>query len=430
VSDVLTIVKDLLHETDAFKKDREPNRICVANGDIILRDRREGWEFGFEEADPGTRARARLPVEYLDNEEYKRLFSRDKPFDKHVLERYGIDGPTCPTLLEFLHDLFRDDADVEQKIRFIQQLFGYSLYRRNPFPLVTFFVGEGANGKSELLRVLEALVGPENTAHLTLKDISGRFRLIRLDGKLVNIPHEIGHGTLLDDGLLKTLADGAYMPVEEKGKPVYEAGLFAKHVFATNHAPHCRDVTHGMLRRLRVIEFNRRFTEGEIVPEFAKKITCNPIEMAGVLKWALDGLVDLLNSKGIVEPESSKAVVERWRVEWDSVASFIEAECYLDPAADIPGQDFFDRYHDWAKRNGFRPFSIQQFAKRVTLLTGISPGHKRTGNYYIGIGLNCHRPDPPGINDPIAVLPSPSTAADDLFAMINKIRVESALQDN
>src|SRR5690606_3094954 len=74
---------------------------------------------------------------------------------------------TCPNFDEFLRQVMAEDA-----IDFIWEVLGYLVLSGNPLQKAILFHGEGQNGKGTLIRVIEALLGSQNTSSVTLQDIS------------------------------------------------------------------------------------------------------------------------------------------------------------------------------------------------------------------------------------------------------------------
>jgi hypothetical protein len=71
-------------------------------------------------------------------------------------------------------------------IAVIQELFGYCLIPGNSFHKFFLFEGQGANGKSVGLKMLEAMLGRENISSVPL-GIRGAVQLVSTIGKLANI---------------------------------------------------------------------------------------------------------------------------------------------------------------------------------------------------------------------------------------------------
>jgi hypothetical protein len=70
----------------------------------------------------------------------------------------------APLFSKFLQQIFRDDPDRDAKIRSLLELMGYTLMSHARHEKFVMLIGPGANGKSVLLAVLEALCGPDNVA--------------------------------------------------------------------------------------------------------------------------------------------------------------------------------------------------------------------------------------------------------------------------
>src|SRR2546427_281082 len=69
-------------------------------------------------------------------------------------------GATCPTWTDFLETIFDGNADM---IGFVQRLAGYCLTGEVREHILPIFWGDGANGKTTLLRTLLNLMGEYGT---------------------------------------------------------------------------------------------------------------------------------------------------------------------------------------------------------------------------------------------------------------------------
>jgi P4 family phage/plasmid primase-like protien len=234
VHDVRTLVKYKTNSPDPFLT--LPDLIPAKNGDLRIYYHKESRSWNLEETsfDSETYLKNRIATGF----DHERYYRDDRAND-------------CRQFLTFLNDIFRDDEDKADKIKLIQQWFGYCLLSSARFPMVMFLVGQGANGKSTLLKILEAMMGRSNTASVSLRRMGERFGLVNLEGKMVNIVEEVSAGTVMDDGVVKLLADCAPMDIERKGVDAVQVRLPAKHIFASNHTPSCRDVSRRSIRHCR-----------------------------------------------------------------------------------------------------------------------------------------------------------------------------------
>jgi phage/plasmid-associated DNA primase len=80
----------------------------------------------------------------------------------------------CPQWLMFLLHILDGDAE---RIALMQEMFGYVLVPGNWMHKFFLLEGQGANGKSVVLKTLEALLGRENTSSVPLGLFGERSRM-------------------------------------------------------------------------------------------------------------------------------------------------------------------------------------------------------------------------------------------------------------
>src|SRR5690606_33022260 len=136
---------------------------------------------------------------------------------------------------------------------------GYSLMAHCNHEKFVILVGSGANGKSVLLVVIEALCGAVNVAGVQPSEFGNRFQRGYLRDKLANIVTEIKQGEVIDDAALKGIVSGEPATVEAKFKDPFTIRPFATCWFGTNHMPHTRDFSDALFRRALVVQFSEAF---------------------------------------------------------------------------------------------------------------------------------------------------------------------------
>jgi putative DNA primase/helicase len=228
-------------------------------------------------------------------------------------------------------------------------------------------LGSGANGKSVLLAVLEALCGVKNTAAVQPNEIGNKFQRANLNEKLVNIVTEIKQGSQIDDAALKAIVSGEVCTVEHKGKDPFEMRPFATCWFGTNHMPHTRDFSDALFRRALILTFNNCFS-----PELRN---CNHNlkdelieELPGILNMVTEayGWVELT---GFITPKSSLAAAKAWRIEADQVAQFVEECCVLDSGNEIRIGDLYRDFNQWADAAGVKSrVTKKSFSQRLSTM--------------------------------------------------------------
>jgi len=233
---------------------------------------------------------------------------------------YNYDpSAACPRFIQFLQEIFMDD---QEKIDFVQEAVGYAFHKSLPTPAMFFLIGSGSNGKSVFINTIANLVGKENTCNVSFKALSNEYYVLELFQKMINISGETPQGKCINTDAVKAATAGDWITGRELYKQPMKFRPFAKHFLAMNKAPIINDHSHGMWRRIWVLEFNRRFTEKDMDRQLEEKLTH---ELAGIFNWALEGYNKLKGKEfALDEAQSMKMSKKEYRDEMDSVRAFIK----------------------------------------------------------------------------------------------------------
>lgn len=151
---------------------------------------------------------------------------------------------------------------------------------KKPFG-VFWFVGNGANGKSTVLKALYAIFGSKSPysnnrwfSQLTVKQIEDDRHVLSLNGKIANICLESNDGHIKDTGNYKNIAEHSTFGVRVLGTHdtrVVEGNIHS--VQNANNIPTFSDKTSGTKRRTFIIPFRATFKQDDMFDEklFAKK---------------------------------------------------------------------------------------------------------------------------------------------------------------
>ena len=93
----------------------------------------------------------------------------------------------CDVWRQVVERIFEGDT---ARINLLQEYFGYCLTRETDYEKAMYLIGEGSNGKTVVLYVLEQLIGKENCSSIPLEKFNDFHYLARLAGKIVNISIE------------------------------------------------------------------------------------------------------------------------------------------------------------------------------------------------------------------------------------------------
>jgi putative DNA primase/helicase len=289
---------------------------------------------------------------------------------------------TCPRWLKFLDEVFTPHPDL---LPFIHRAVGYSLTGEMREHCMFILHGGGANGKSTLLAVLQALLGEYagTCAHSTLvaRDHGeARNDLAQLRGKRLAVAQETKEGASLDEEVIKGLTSGDRVQVRSLYQEYFQMDPRFKIWLATNHLPKIEGADDGIWRRIRLIPFDVSFLGREdkgLLPTLLS-------ELPGILNWALAGCMDW-QREGLGTAQSIKDATAGYRVESDEVLLFATERCILDRRFSVRANALYASYKAWAGERGDKPMSNAMFGRRAAKLPGV---RKRPSNgiIYEGIG--------------------------------------------
>ena len=245
----------------------------------------------------------------------------------------------------------------------LSEIFGYCLTTSIAYHVAFFLLGDGANGKSVILEVLETLVGSDNCSALTLTDLKERFRLAELDGKLVNIVSEVEAKSLVDDAKFKSLVAGDVQIGERKNQDPFKFRPFAKWVIACNGLPATRDRSYGFERRVLILPFEKIIPKEQRNPNLARELIEE--ELSGILNWALGGYRRLRENGGFTIPEASTRALAEYKEQIDPILIFIEEHLSLTDTGGTLLKEINEVYRRWCEINGYRPVSSGALRKAI-----------------------------------------------------------------
>ena len=251
----------------------------------------------------------------------------------------------------------------DKKLRcVIEEMIGYSLLRRNELGKSFILTGDGSNGKSTLLDLINELLGEDNISSVALKELSDRFKTFQLDGKLANIGDDISNEYIPDNSTFKKLVTGEKVNVERKGKDPYDFRNYSKLIFSANELPRINDLSGGLKRRLVFIPFNAKFSklDSDYDPFIKDKIT-TPAALEYLLKIAIDGLYRILNNNSITYSKACDQVWDEYEAINNPVVSFIDDHKIENESIN----DVYRQYSVWCHESGLKPLSKIIFGKEV-----------------------------------------------------------------
>jgi len=273
-----------------------------------------------------------------------------------------------------------DDAEIRL---LLEEIIGACFYRSNTLAGGKSFmlVGEGANGKSTFISILNKILGNENISSLDMKNLDDRFSTVRLYKKLANLGDDISEEFNADVSTFKKIVTGDRIDAEEKGQPKFEFNPYCKLVFSANTIPRIKDKTGAAIRRMLIVPFNAKLTKETLGDDFDPQIKWKLQKQEAIeyfIKLGIEGLKRVLENKKFTSSIKVQREIEEYEERNNPVLSFIK-ECEDDDSGieNEPLNDVFRKYQEFCIRNGYTSLAKNEFSKQIQRNMNLTTIRKR-----------------------------------------------------
>ncbi len=151
-----------------------------------------------------------------------------------------------------------------------------------------------------------------------------------------------------------------------------------------NHLPVVHDDSEGFWRRVKLIRFERIFSEEERDPHLEQRLV---EELPGILAWAVRGALDW-REHGLKAPRSVLLATESYRADSDPLSEFVAACCVEGPLVSVRASELFAEYTRWCDGIGMSSrerLTSATFGRRMG--DRFTKKSTKRGRLYVGIGL-------------------------------------------
>jgi putative DNA primase/helicase len=287
-----------------------------------------------------------------------------QPFQKdfyatfQVAVNFDPENPEdCERWRKFLKETVQTDAVIEQ----LQEFFGYCLTRETRYEMCLVKIGDGADGKSTVQKLLRAMCGAENCTSVGFDALEDQFQRTMIYNKMVNMSSEVG-GQVMESQYFKKIVSGDPITGSYKHKDGFEFVPFVKLVFAVNRMMKVKDNSDGWYRRLLPIWFKRQFLPGDPArdPHLETKLLA---EINGIFAWALVGLERLRKRGGFnMDVPETQDILNEYKRMNSPVHAFVEDCCKVGgPDLFAPRTDLYKAYVQYCGRFGFGAMHSENF---------------------------------------------------------------------
>jgi putative DNA primase/helicase len=250
----------------------------------------------------------------------------------------------------------------------MQKVCGYLLTGDTNLECLFVLYGKSTrNGKSTLVGTICKLIGDYagtvNSDTIALKNManssSASEDMARLAGVRMASINELDKNFKMGESKVKTMVGGDRLTARFLHENSFEFTPQFKLIINTNHVPTLSDTTMFRSGRMRVIPFNKHFSEAQQDKSLKSKLMSDEA-LSGILNWCLEGL-RLLRAEGLDAPQSVKLSVDEYEKQTDKIAQYIEANLKPNSTERIAGDLMYTNYSLWCRASGYYPLSKANF---------------------------------------------------------------------
>ena len=274
----------------------------------------------------------------------------------HTLDYVYDAKAECPQWHGFL-DRVLPETEAQQ---LLAEFVGYCLMKHHRLEKMLWLYGQGQNGKSVTLEVVEALLGSMNVSYLSLADLTNDdVKRAGFEGKMLNISTESGRD--VNPNILKQLTSGERVTVKRLYVDPRETNDYGKVLAAFNDLPRAEN-TFGYFRRLLILAYQVTIPQEEVDRRLADKLKT---ELPGILNWVLQALPGLMTRGEFTQSQNCEQALERYRLMSDNVLLFANELCEAYEYT-TNGQEVYTAYRSYCLESSLKPNGKQKFYERLS----------------------------------------------------------------
>ena len=240
----------------------------------------------------------------------------------------------CPRFLQFIDEVTLNRAEIK---RYLQKVCGYLLPGKNELHCMFFFYGKMTrNGKTTLASTIKGALGSYSVTCdvdiITKPSGKGsgspKPELLQLYKKRFAYFEEPDKYSTLQGSLLKQITGGSHLSARGLYSNSHlEFKCTAKMVISCNNLPRINDLSLIKSDRIKIIPFDKHFSENERDTSLADQFS-TPEAMSAILNWLIEGY-RLYVSEGLKPFKEMKSLLDSYEYGYDIYTQFIEENLRL-----------------------------------------------------------------------------------------------------
>ena len=260
---------------------------------------------------------------------------------------------TCTLWEKTVNEIMQGDT---AKIKYLQKMSGRFLTGdTSEEEFYIFFGATTRNGKSTITELLLYLLGdyattisPESLAIKANKDSrTASPDIAKLAGTRLVVASEPPRRMLFDSSLVKTLTGRDTVSARFLHENEFQFKPKFKLILNSNYLPVISDKTVFSSNRVKVVPFERHFTEKEQNKHLKEQLQQ---EIDGILNWCIEGLY-MYRKEGLEPPVAVQNATYEYSEDSDKVGKFI-SECLVKSDQNLAAKDVYEKYSHWCNDCG------------------------------------------------------------------------------
>ncbi|MEE9394451.1 MAG: phage/plasmid primase, P4 family [Planctomycetota bacterium] len=263
---------------------------------------------------------------------------------------------------------FVEEVFPDKEVRdFVQRYAGYTLTGDTSTHGLAICVGDGANGKTTFLEVLQSMLGSEYAQPVLPSLLVGNGKehptqIASLFGIRMAVAMEFGSADQINEPMVKRLSGGDTLVARRMREDPWQFKPTHHIWIATNHKPTIRGQDLGIWRRLHVIPFDAVFKGKNREEGLTKYLVEN--ELSGVLNWCLAGLREFQRI-GLAPPPRVQLEVDQYRDEQDALGRFLDDMLVQKENSRVTSAQLYETYYGWLAHDSGPSIARRHFRKEV-----------------------------------------------------------------
>ena len=291
-----------------------------------------------------------------------------KPFSKDMVLTNKINWNFNKNAYnKLVDDTLNSLACGDVKVRMLlEEVIGYTFYRRNELRKAFMLKGKRHNGKSTFIDMIAHLLGEGNISSLDLNDLSHEYKCSMLNGVLANLGDDIEDEFIPSAGVFKKVVSGDRMNANVKFAAPIEFNPYCKLIFSGNTIPRLgrgRD-SDAILDRLIIVPFNASFNkDSDSFSPFIKYQLRKPECMEYLIQIGIQGLKRVLAAQGFTTTEGTEKELAEYAETLNPITVFFDE--MGDLMLNETSKKCYRRYNEFCIENAMKPVSHVEFSKLV-----------------------------------------------------------------